>query len=95
VIEIELSSFDLYEPNSTNLYRGRTEAYVNVFAMDESGQGERVYSKDLNVVFPVEVPRPVEVPLTTFKAEYLSRLSEKIGFLFYERESGALIPWSS
>jgi hypothetical protein len=35
------------------------------------------------------------VPLTTFKVEYLSRLSEKIGFLFYERFSGHLIPWAS
>jgi len=95
VIEIELSSFDLYEPNSTNLYRGRTETYVNVFEMDETGHGERIYSKELNVVFPTEVPRPVEVPLTTFKVEYLSRLSEKIGFLFYERFSGDLIPWAS
>lgn len=95
VIEIELSSFDLYEPNSTNLYRGRTEAYINVFEMDESGHGERIYSRELNVVFPTEVPRPAEVPLTTFKAEYLSRLSEKIGFLFYERFSGDLIPWAS
>jgi hypothetical protein len=95
VIEIELSSFDLYEPNSTNLYRGRTEAYVNVFAMDETGQGERVYSRDLIFAYPTEVPRPVDVPLTTFKAEYLSVLSQKIGFLFYERSSGDLIPWSS
>lgn len=95
VIEIELNSFDLYEPNSTNLYRGRTEAYVNVFEMDDAGHGERIYSKELNVVFPTEVPRPVEVPLTTFKVEYLSRLSEKIGFLFYERFSGDLIPWAS
>jgi hypothetical protein len=27
--------------------------------------------------------------------EYLSRLSEKIGFLFYPRYSGDLIPWAT
>lgn len=95
VIEIELASFDLYEQNSTNLFRGRTEAYVSVYEMDDAGRGDRIYSKDLNFVFPTEVPRPADVPLTSFKAEYLSRLSEKIGFLFYERYSGDLIPWAT
>lgn len=95
VIEIELASFDLYERNSTNLYRGRTEAYVNVFKMDESGTGDRIYSKELNFEFPTAVPRPADLPLQSFKVEYLSRLSDRIGFLFYPRENGDMIPWAS
>ena len=95
VIEIELASFDLYERNSTNLYRGRTEAYVNVFKMDGSGVGDRIYSKELNFEFPTAVPRQVDLPLQSFKIEYLSRLSERIGFLFYPRENGDMIPWAS
>jgi hypothetical protein len=95
VIEIELAEFDLYERNSTHLYRGRTEAYINVYEMDKSGSGERIYSKELEFAFPTEAPRFAhDQPLTNFKMEYLSRLSEKIGFLFYERFSGDLIPWA-
>jgi hypothetical protein len=96
VIEIELAEFDLFEENSTQLYRGRTEAYINVYEMDESGAGERIYSKELDFMFPTEVPRSsYDQPLTNFKMEYLSRLSEKIGYLFYERYSGDLIPWAT
>ena len=58
VIEIELADFELYEENSTELYRGRTEAYINVYEIDESGHGERLYSKELDFMFPTEVPRP-------------------------------------
>ena len=96
VIEIELAEFDLFEENSTQLYRGRTEAYINVYEIDDSGGGDRIYSKELQFMFPTEVPRSAtELPLTNFKMEYLSRLSEKIGFLFYPRYSGDLIPWAT
>jgi len=87
---------DLFEENSTQLYRGRTEAYINVYEMDESGSGDRIYSKELDFTFPTEVPRSsYDQPLTNFKMEYLSRLSEKVGYLFYERYSGDLIPWAT
>jgi hypothetical protein len=96
VVEIELAEFDLFEQNSTQLYRGRTEAYINVYEMDDSGGGDRIYSKEMQFMFPTEVPRSsADQPLTNFKMEYLSRLSEKIGFLFYERYSGDLIPWAT
>jgi len=96
VIEIELAEFDLFEENSTYLYRGRTEAYINVYELDENGIGDRLYSKELDFTYPTEVPRPAsDEPLTKFKMDYLSRLSEKIGFLFYERYSGDLIPWAT
>ena len=70
VIEIELAEFELYEQNSTDLYRGRTEAYINVYKMDEDGSGhsERLYSKELDFMFPTEVPRFAhDQPLTNFK----------------------------
>lgn len=96
VIEIELADFDLYEQNSTHLLRGRTEAYINVYELDELDRGDRIYTKELNFVFPTEAPRFAnDQPLTTFKQEYLSRLAEKIGFLFYPRYTGDLIPWAT
>lgn len=96
VIEIELASYSLHEGTSTTLFRGRTEAYVHVVEIDESGFGERIFTKELDFSFPTKVPRTsYDQPLTSFEKEYLSRLSERIGFLFYERFSGDMISWAT
>jgi hypothetical protein len=96
VIEIEMAHFDLYEGKSTNLYRGRTEAYVNVHEIAEGGRGERIFSKELDFEFPTQVPRSAyDQTLRSFQTEYMSRLSEKIGWMFYARFTGDLIPWAS
>ena len=98
VIEIELSTFSLHEGTSTTLYRGSTEAYVHVVEMDPegSGDGERIFTKELDFVFPTRIPRSsYDQTLNAFQKEYLSRLSERIGFLFYERFTGDMIPWAT
>lgn len=96
VIEIELESFSLYEPNSAALFRGRTVALVNVYEMDDRGRGEEIFTKEIDFVFPTEIPRSTyDQTQTAFKLEYLSRLSDKIGWLFYERYSGDMIPWAT
>lgn len=96
VIEIELSTFSLYEGTSTTLYRGRTEADISVTAMDEGGHGERIFSKDLDFHFPLRVPRSsTEQELLPFKREYISRLSEKVGWMFHESYNGDMIPWAN
>lgn len=98
VIEIELATFSLHEGTSTTLYRGSTEAYVHVVEMDPegNGDGERIFTKELDFVFPTKVPRQsFDQPLNAFQKEYLSRLSERIGFLFYERFSGDMISWAN
>ena len=96
VIEIELASFSLHEGTSTTLYRGQTEAYVHVVEMDETGDGDRIFSKELDFAFPTRVPRSsYDQSLNSFQKEYLSRLSERIGYLFYERFNGDMIPWAS
>jgi hypothetical protein len=97
VIEIELASYTLHEGTSTTLYRGQTEAYIHVVEMDEDGQdGERIFTKELDFAFPTRIPRPCnEQPLNDFQKEYLSRLSERMGFLFYEHFNGDMIPWAT
>ena len=58
--------------------------------------GERIFTKEIDFAFPTEIPRSTyEQTQTAFKQEYLSRLSEKIGWLFYERYSGDMIPWAT
>lgn len=96
VIEIELSSFSLYEGTSTTLYRGRVEADIHVTEMDDSGHGDRVFSKELALAYPLHVARSTsELSLVKFKREYISRVSDKIGWMFYESYNGDQIPWSN
>lgn len=93
VVYIDLESFDLYEENSHNLLRGHAEGLVSVFEMGEDGEGEKVYTKELASKFPTVAPRSsTEIPFTTFKQQYLSRLSQEIGRLFYEHYNGDDIP---
>ena len=93
VIYIDIHEFSLYEKNSHNLYRGRTEAMISVFEMFEDGEGEKIYSKELTSKYPLEVARDeAEESYNTFKGKYLSRVSEEIGRHFYEHYNGDDIP---
>jgi hypothetical protein len=89
VVYLEISKYSLYEKNSDKLYRGRSEVLVNVWSMDESGEGEQIYSRDITSIYPLAVPRSTyDTKYTTFKREFLERLSEEIGRLFYEHYNG-------
>jgi hypothetical protein len=94
VIEIELESFSLYEGTSTSLYRGKTVGFVHVTDMTQDG--ERIFSKDLDFAYPTRVPRSAyDQSLISFKRDYLSRLAEKVGMMFYEHYSGDMIGWAN
>jgi len=89
VVYIDLQEFSLNAAESTYLYRGKTDALVTVTKMEKDGSGEPIYSKDINEKFPLGGPRSTyETTPYKFKAEYLSFLSEQIGWLFYERFNG-------
>lgn len=89
VIYIDLGKFSLFEEGSTTLYRGRSECYVSVYEMEEDGHGESIYTKELISQYPIRAPRSTsEETLTQFKRSYLSRLSEEIGWLFFEHYNG-------
>lgn len=89
VVYVDMHDYGLYEQNSTQLYRGRCEGWVSVFEMDDDGHGEKIYSKEMNSRYPLSVPRSTsETNYQTFKREYLSRLSDEIGRLFYSVENG-------
>ena len=91
VIHIDINSFSLYEENSASLYRGRTDGIVSVYRID--GEGERIYSKELISRYPLMTPRSSsETTFSSFKRQYLSRLSEDIGRLFYEYYNGDDVP---
>lgn len=93
VLYIDLEKYSLYEENSHLLYRGRAELQVSVWEMQEDGTGNKIYSKELNSRYPLAIPRSTsEITFHRFKREYLSRLSEEIGRLFYEYPNGADIP---
>lgn len=89
VVYIDLESFNLWEEHSNNLLRGRAEGLVSVFEIDADGEGEKIYTKEITSKFPLAAPRQsTEVPYATFKQQYLTRLSEEIGRLFYEHYNG-------
>lgn len=94
VVNIELSSFSLYEKDSVDLYRGRSEATVSVWEMDEDKEdGEPIFSRDITSVYPLATARSTyDTKYTAFKRQYLERLSEEIGRLFYEHYHGDDIP---
>jgi hypothetical protein len=96
IIDIELVAFSLYEENSHTLYRGRSEVYLSVIEMQPDGTGEKVFATELDSLFPTQMPRPTtDISYVQFKREYLSRLSESIGWNFYERYNGDMIPWAN
>lgn len=89
VVYIDLESFNLWEEHSQDLFRGRAEGLVSVYEMDEAGDGEKIYSKEVTSKFPTVSPRAAtEVSYPTFKQQYLTRLSEEIGRFFYEHYNG-------
>ena len=93
VVYIDLSRFSLYEEHSQDLYRGRAEAVVSVIKMEDDGEGEKIYTKEITSQFPLRAPRSTtEVSYTTFKRQFMTRLSEEIGRLFYESYAGDDIP---
>ena len=86
VVYIDLNSFTLYEEGSSNLYRGRSESIVSVWKMDEvDTHAEKIFSVDKTSKYPLFQPvSSGDKTYTTFKGEYLTRLSDEIGRFFYE-----------
>jgi hypothetical protein len=88
VVHIEVNHFSLYEKNSSDLFRGRSDVLVNVWQMDGE-TGEQIFSRDVESLFPRAVPRSTyDTKYTTFKREYMELLSDDIGKLFYEWYNG-------
>ena len=93
VINIDLEDYSLYERDSPNLYRGRSQVHVRVWEMDDDGEGEKIFERSLSSVYPLAIPRSTsQESLSTFRRKYLSRLSEEIGRLFYEHYNGDDMP---
>lgn len=89
VVYLDISDFTLYEQDSRHLFRGRADAIVTVYEMKANGKGKRIFSRDLSSEFPRLAPRSAsEVSYDSFRSEYLLRLSEEIGRLFYPHGSG-------
>jgi hypothetical protein len=86
VIYIDLNEFSLYEEGSATLYRGKAEAIVSVWKMDEDHEeAEKIFSKEKISKFPLHKPvSATEETYSNFKSRYLSRLSQEVGRLFFE-----------
>lgn len=93
VVSIDVNEFTLYEANSANLYRGRSELVVRVIQMDSDGTGEEIFKTDVASMYPLMAPKATsEVSYEQFKRMYLTRLVEEIGRNFYPHYNGDDIP---
>ena len=89
VLEVDISDFSLYETDSRQLYRGRSDIMVKVHEMKAGGMGKLIFSEDLSSEFPRLAPRSAsEVSYDSFRSEYMVRLSEEIGRMFFPYGSG-------
>ena len=89
VVYIDVSDFGLYERDSNTLFRGRCEAAVSVYEMETDGNGTRIFYHPINSLYPTQVPRSAsDVSYDTFRMEYIWRLSDEIGRLFYPYLNG-------
>lgn len=96
VVYIDVSGFSLYERDSNTLFRGRCDAIVSVYEMKTDGDGKRIFSREINSVFPLQVPRSAsDVSYDTFRMEYIWRLSDEIGRLFYPYLNGDDISYAA
>lgn len=95
IIHVDLLDYGLYEENSANLYRGRAEASITVYEMDPSGNGEatQVFNEELRSQYPRLTAIGTDtVTYSSFRGNYLRRLTDEIGRLFYEYYNGDDIP---
>jgi hypothetical protein len=89
VVYVDITEFSLYEQDSTSLFRGRCDAIVSVYEMATNGDGKRIFNKEVNSVFPIQVPRSAsDVSYESFRNEYFFRLADEIGRLFYPYLNG-------
>jgi hypothetical protein len=89
VVYIDISEFSLFERESNTLYRGRCDAIITVHEMETDGDGRRIFSTDIDSLYPLHVPRSAsELSHDSFRAEYILNLSDEIGRLFYPYLSG-------
>ena len=62
VMHLNLRTFSYLEPQSTNLYRGRSEGTISVYEIDSASSipVQKVFERDLRVKFPEIHPVPRE-----------------------------------
>ena len=89
VVYVDIAEFSLYEQDSTSLFRGRCDSIVSVYEMETDGDGKRIFNKEINSVFPIQVPRSAsDVSYEQFRNDYFFRLADEIGRLFYPYLNG-------
>lgn len=89
VIFVDVHKYNLFEENSHELFRGRAEVLVSVFKMQKGDQSEKIYTKEITSLYPLSAPRATEeLSYDRFRRQYLGRLSDEVGRLFYEYFNG-------
>jgi hypothetical protein len=83
VVYIEVEDFGLYEPQSTQLYRGSARVRVQVADMEKNG--EIVWETQVEPLFPGSRPIAAsEMSRDRFRALYLKYLTRQVAHHFFE-----------
>jgi len=100
IVDINVEQFSYIEENSPNLYRGRCNGAVTVFAFaQEKGEGEsskkrsgsprQVYQNTFKSVHPVHQPIPADqTSELIFRKKFMDRVGDEISRLFYKHRAG-------
>lgn len=93
VVYVDLTRYTLFDGNNHELYWGKAECNVTVYELDEDGDGEPTYSKELLTRYPLASPRATsDISRAGFQFLFLTRIAEEIGRSFYEHYNGDDIP---
>jgi hypothetical protein len=101
-ISLEISEFEIQNPNSPGLYDGRSQIHVRAIELahpkddkgreqaDQPKEAEEIYDKDVTTVFPVQGHMPVEAGVSpgVFRSTFLKRVVEELSWAFVDHSSG-------
>ena len=89
VVYVDLTRYTLFDGNNHELYWGKAECDVTVYELDEDGEGEPTYSKELMTRFPLAAPQSTsDISRAGFQYRFMTRITEEIGRCFYEHFNG-------
>lgn len=88
IVHVKLESFNLFEGNSTNFYRGNATGAITAFEVRPSGSSKhavQVYEQRFNSSYPTTYPVSVDsTPRNIFMRRFIDRVADNLGNAFYD-----------
>jgi len=102
VISLEVEHFEIENPNSPNLFEGKSDIHVVVTSWDhpkdakgrpmkdKAKEAKEIFNDSKSTAFPVtgHIPMGPDVTRTNFKAKFMKLVSTEVSWLFVEHAPG-------